>query len=223
MQSRKWYLLLSLVLCCAVMAWVETTLRPGYLWKSVIKVSLFLGAAVGYQLRFPGELGALFRPRGLGPALGLGAGIFGVILGAFLLFRPWLDLETIGAKLLGKEGVSRENFLLVALYISLCNSLLEELLFRGLGYLLLRRWTGDRFAGVFSAGAFALYHVAILEGWMNWWLWGLCMAGLFLGGLIFNYLDRKGSLLPSWLAHGAANLAINTVGLVMFGLNLKIQ
>ena len=46
----------------------------------------------------------------------------------------------------------------------------------------------------------------------------LCMTGLFLGGLIFSALDRRGSLLPSWLAHAGANLAINTVGLFMFGL-----
>ena len=71
---------------------------------------------------------------------------------------------------------------------------------------------------VFSAAAFAAYHVAILDGWFSWWVYGLCMLGLFLGGLIFNYLDRRGSLLPSWLAHAGANLAINTVGLIMFGI-----
>ncbi len=218
MISRKRFILAALVLACAAMALVETVLQPGYFLKSVIKITLFAGAALGYQRRFPGELGACFSPRGLLPAVGLGAGIFAVILGAFFLFRPWLDLDAIGANLLGKEGVSRENFLYVALYISLCNSLLEELLFRGLGFALLRREVGDRFAGVFSAGMFALYHVAILDGWMNWWLFGLCMAGLFLGGLIFNFLDRRGSILPSWLAHGAANLAINTVGLMVFGM-----
>ena len=70
----------------------------------------------------------------------------------------------------------------------------------------------------FSAAAFAAYHVAILDGWFTWWVYGLCMLGLFLGGLIFNFLDRNGSLLPSWLAHAGANLAINTVGCIMFGL-----
>ncbi len=216
MKSRKWYLILSVVVCCGVMAWVEVCWRPGYFWKSCVKVLLFLGAAFGYGLRFPGELGELFRPRGLGLALGLGGGIFAVILGAFFLFRPWLDLAGIGEKLLGKEGVSRENFLAVALYISLCNSLLEELLFRGLGFVLLRKAAGVQFAGLFSALAFAVYHAGILDGWMNWWMYGLCMAGLFLGGLIFNFLDRRGSLFPSWVAHGAANLAINTIGLLMF-------
>ncbi len=218
MISRKWYLMGSVALVCGVMAMVEVFWKAGYPVKSAVKAFLVLGAALGYACWNPGCLEKLLRPRGLKPALWLGAGIYGVILGAFFLFRPWLELDSIAGHLLDKEGVSRENFLYVALYISLCNSALEELLFRGLGFLLLREQVGSRFAGVFSAGAFALYHVAILDGWMNWWLWGLCMAGLFLGGLIFSALDAKGSLLPSWLAHGGANLAINTVGLVMFGL-----
>ena len=150
--------------------------------------------------------------------LALGLGIYSVILGAFFLFRPFLDLDAIAAGLLSKEGVSQENFLPVALYISLVNSLLEELLFRGLGYLRLREHTSDRFAAVFSAAAFALSHAAILDGWFTWGVYGLCMRGLFVGGLIFNFLDRRGGILPSWLAHAGANLAINTIGLIMFGL-----
>ncbi len=214
MKRRTIYIVSAVTLACGIMAWVETMLQPGYLAKSCIKVTLFAGSALGYPIFFPGELGAIFRPRDLKPALALGAGIYAVILGAFFLFRPWLDLEGIGSHLLRKEGVSGENFLYVALYISLCNSLLEELLFRGLSFLLLK----GPFAWVFSAGAFALYHVAILDGWMNGWLWGLCMLGLFLGGLMFCWLDRRGSIFPSWVAHGGANLAINTVGLMVFGM-----
>ena len=70
---------------------------------------------------------------------------------------------------------------------------------------------------VASAAAFAAYHIAILDGWFSWWMYALCMLGLFLGGLIFNFLDRRGSILPGWLAHAAANLAINTIGAMMYG------
>ena len=72
------------------------------------------------------------------------------------------------------------------------------------------------FANLFSAAAFSLYHVAILSGWFRWWIYGLCLLGLFVGGLIFNWLDRRGGVLPSWIAHGAANLAINAIGVMMF-------
>ena len=204
-------ILCTIVLICLSMAFVESVLQPGYAVKSAIKLLLFAAAVCSL-----GDVRRWFRREGLGLGLLLGGGIFAVILLAFFLFRPFLDLDAIAAGLLGKEGISRENFLWVALYISIFNSLLEELLFRGLGYLELRRHAPEGFAMVFSAAAFAAYHVAILDGWFSWWVYGLCMLGLFVGGLIFNFLDRRGSLLPSWLAHAGANLAINTVGLIMF-------
>ena len=206
-------ILCTIVLICLSMAFVEAVLQPGYAVKSAIKLLLFAAAVCTL-----GDVRRWFCREGLELGLLLGGGIFAVILLAFFLFRPFLDLDAIAAGLLSKEGVSRENFLWVALYISIFNSLLEELLFRGLGYLELRRHAPEGFAMVFSAAAFAAYHVAILDGWFTWWVYGLCMLGLFVGGLIFNFLDRKGSLLPSWLAHAGANLAINTVGLIMFGL-----
>ena len=206
-------ILCTVVLICLSMAFVEAVLQPGYAVKSAIKLLLFAAAVCTL-----GDVRSWFRREGLGMGLLLGGGIFAVILSAFFLFRSFLDLDAIAAGLLGKEGVSRENFLWVALYISIVNSALEELLFRGLGYLELRKHAPEGFAMVFSAAAFAAYHVAILDGWFTWWVYGLCMLGLFLGGLIFNLLDRRGSLLPSWLAHAGANLAINTVGLIMFGL-----
>ena len=210
MKHWKFSILLAVILACGVMALVETVIQPGYLVKSAVKLTLFLGTVLAFRPR------GLLGREGLKMGLWLGAGIYLLLLGAFFLFRPFIDLNAIAAGLLGKEGVDRENFIWVALYISLVNSFLEELLFRGLAFLELRRHT--RCAGVFSAGAFALYHIGILDGWFSPWIYGLCMAGLFVGGLIFNWLDRKGSILPSWLAHAAANLAINTIGLMMFGM-----
>ena len=212
-MKQKQRILCAIVLICLSMAFVEAVLQPGYAVKSAIKLLLFAAAVCTL-----GDVRHWLRREGLGMGLLLGGGIFAVILSAFFLFRPFLDLDAIAAGLLGKEGVSRENFLWVALYISIVNSALEELLFRGLGYLELRRHAPEGFAMFFSAAAFAAYHVAILDGWFTWWVYGLCMLGLFVGGLIFNFLDRRGSLLPSWLAHAGANLAINTVGLIMFGI-----
>ena len=211
MKRKALYILFAVVLACAFMALVETVIRPGYLVKSCIKWVLFLGLSIG-------SLRGSLRREGLGLGICLGGGIFAVILAAFFLFRDFIDLGAIAEGLLGKEGISRENFLWVALYISICNSFLEELLFRGLGYLALREHSSEAFAMVFSAAAFAVYHAAILDGWFSWWVYGLCMLGLFVGGLIFNALDRRGGILPSWLAHAGANLAINTIGLMMFGL-----
>lgn len=212
MTRKSIRILLSILLVCLLLALVERVIQPGYLVKSLLKLLLF--PAVTFALGFRVGL----RREGLGLGLALGSMIFAVILAAFFLFRSFIDLDAIAAGILNKEGISRENFLWVALYISFINSALEELLFRGLAYLELRRHTSERFAMVFSAACFAGYHVAILTGWFTWWVYGLCLLGLFIGGLIFNFLDRRGSLLPSWLAHAAADLAINTIGLMMYNL-----
>ena len=212
MNRKAFCIILGICLACLVMALMETVFQPGYVIKSAVKAALFLGTVL-----YLGSLRGLLRREGLGTAAALGAGIYGVILAAFLLFRSFIDLDAIAAGLLGKEGISRENFLWAALYISVVNSGLEELLFRGLGYLELRKFASEPFAMVASAAAFAAYHIAILDGWFSWWMYALCMLGLFLGGLIFNLLDRRGSILPGWLAHAAANLAINTIGAMMYG------
>jgi membrane protease YdiL (CAAX protease family) len=213
MNRKTIRILLCMLLFCLSMALLERVIQPGYLLKSLLKITLCLGIVV-----FCGGFGTLFRKDGLLSGLILGGGIYAVILGAFLIFRGFIDLDAIAAGILGKEGISRENFLWVALYISFGNSLLEEFLFRGIAYLQLRRYVPEQYALCFSSLAFAGYHVAILDGWFTWWIYLLCMVGLFLGGLIFDLLDRRGSILPSWLAHMGADLAINTIGLMMYGL-----
>jgi hypothetical protein len=46
----------------------------------------------------------------------------------------------------------------------------------------------------------------------------LLLAGLFVGGCIFNYLnDSSETVYPSWFVHMCANFAINTVGFILFG------
>ena len=43
------------------------------------------------------------------------------------------------------------------------------------------------------------------------------LAGLFVGGCIFNYLNEKSeSIYTSWITHMFANFAINTVGFMLF-------
>jgi len=75
------------------------------------------------------------------------------------------------------------------------------------------------FAYIFSAAAFSVYHVAMMIGWFSPPLFGLVMLGLFVGGLIFNYFNEKfGNIYASWMIHLFANLAINTIGMILFGI-----
>lgn len=219
MTRQARFILISVPLACIAMAFVETVLCPGYWVKALIRILLFGGAIAAYALRFRSrELRSLFHGASLRSALLLAMGAFCVLLGGFALLRPFIDLTAIAAGLGAGQNITADNFPLVALYICVVNSLLEELFFRGFSFLILRRHLNPTAACLFSAAAFSLYHVSILSGWFSLWLFCLLLGGLFLCGLLFNWLDRRGSLWPSWLLHASANAAINTIGLWMFGL-----
>lgn len=219
MTRQARFILISVPLACIAMALTETALCPGYWLKALIRILLFGGAIAAYTLRFRDrELSMLFHPASLSPAILLALGAFAVLLGGFALLRSFMDLTAIAAGLKAGQNIHAGNFPLVALYICVINSFLEELFFRGFAFLILRRHWGETAAACFSAAAFSLYHVSILSGWFPLWLFCLLLAGLFLCGLLFNWLDRRGSLWPSWLLHAAANAAINTIGLMMFGI-----
>ena len=214
-------MIVLVLLCCALVALIDGVIKPGYAVKSAAKLILFGFVPVLYGRHAGMPLGDLFRmeKRALRQIILFAAGLFILILGGYFLLKDWLDLSSITSALTENAGVSREIFPIVALYIPLVNAALEEFFFRGFAFLTLRRCTSARFAWLFSALVFALYHVSILQGWFSPLLYGLAMAGLAVGGLLFNFLDSPScSILPSYLVHMAANLAINTIGLILFGL-----
>lgn len=202
------------------MAWVEGVLRPVYPVKSALKLTVFLGGAGLYVLlsKDRGPFNTFRRSGTVRLAALLAAGVLVFLLGGYLLLAPWLDLSAIPENLAAKEGITRETFPLAAAYITLCNSLLEEFFFRGFAFLTLYRTGYTKLAYGFSALAFALYHVSITSNWGSPVLILLMVAGLTAAGLLFNWLDREDSLLPSWLVHMGANLGTNGVGMILFGI-----
>ena len=223
MMGKKcgWFLFL-LVAACAVMAWVEGVMRPIYPVKSALKLLVFLGC-IGLYMGLTGDrapLSALGRPsrRTILPAVGLALAVFVFLLGGYALLSPWLDLSAITGALGAKEGITAPLFPLVALYISFVNSFLEEFFFRSFAFLTARKCGISPFAWAVSALSFALYHVCILDGWFHPALFLLLTLGLAVAGLLFDWLDRDGTLWPSWLVHMAANLATNLIGMRLFGI-----
>ncbi|MBQ4159626.1 MAG: CPBP family intramembrane metalloprotease [Clostridia bacterium] len=223
MRSKKKFCICALVLVfCAIMAVVDGVLQADYFIKSLIKLVLFLGFPALYAyLDKDLKIKPLFAfdKRGICLAFGLGIGVYAVILGGYFLLKDVFDFSGITQSLTGNIGVSRENFLYVSLYISFINSLLEEFFFRGFAFLTLKSVANARFAYLFSAGIFAVYHVAMMIGWFSLPVFTIVLVGLFAGGLIFNYLNAKsGTVYPSWLVHMFANFAINTIGFMLFGM-----
>lgn len=221
-KKQALWIILPVLFCCGVMTVVDGIISPPYAVKSAIKVLLFLAVPFICFVRNPDlAVKGLFQSnkQGMKLALGLAIPLYFLILGAYLLLKDVFDFSAVTASLTGNIGVTKENFVFVAVYIALVNSLLEEFFFRGFAYLTLKKVLPAKFASVFSAGVFALYHIAIMRGWFSIWVFVITVAGLFVGGLIFNALnDRCKSIYPSWFVHMSANFAINTIGFLLFGI-----
>lgn len=229
MQAKQWcnsmiknkiQIICIMLFACLCMGLVDAVIQPGYLEKSVIKAILFLLPPIIYsKINKQWHIADLFRLKyhGLIFASSCGIVIYLLIVGAFLLLRNVFDFSALTGSLSSTTGVNKDNFLLVALYISFCNSLLEELFFRGFGFLTLKRVASRSFAYLFSAALFALYHIAMMIGWFDLPIIILSLVGLFAGGLIFNYFNERWSILyPSWVIHMFANFATNTIGAILF-------
>ena len=219
MKRESKILVLAALIACGIMAVVDGVIRPGYAVKSAIKIALFLGIpllAVFLSPRIHVSRIFRFQKKGFLTALLLGLGVYGVILGGYFLVRNFFDFSGIAGTLSQNAGVNRDNFLFVSLYISFVNSLLEEFFFRGFLFMNLKSTAGKAFAQGFSSILFAAYHVAMMAGWFSPWLFALVMAGLTVGGMLFNTMNEKlGGIYSSWLTHMFANFAINTIGFML--------
>ena len=210
------------LLCCLVLAWIDGVWKPAYGIKAALKIFLFFIVPLGCEWWLGRrQFLAVFQPdrKALTLGVSLGVGTMAVILGGYALLSPWLDLSAIPDAMASNGGITADNFLYVGTWIALCNSLMEEMFFRGFAFLQLRRVSTRSFAYVVSGAAFSLYHASIVDGWVSPALYVLMLAALFVCGLFFDWLDEKrGRIWVSWLMHMGANVAINLIGMKLLGM-----
>lgn len=223
-RGRTIYIVLTVAVCSVIMSLIDGVICPQYAVKSAIKVVLFLTVPLIYMLSKASEraeLKKLFVPdnKGILTALCLAVAVFSVIFFGYLALRNAVDFSSITSSLTDSAEITKENFPIVSVYIILVNSLVEEFFFRGFAFLTLKRTTNRVFAYVFSSVAFAFYHTGMTGGWFKPLLSVLMMTGLFVGGVIFDFLNENhGNIYTSWAVHMAANIGINLIGFILFGI-----
>lgn len=207
--------MLLILVCCIVMAFVETVVEPVYAVKSAIKVVVFLGFPLIFgkitRIKLFDRSFALDR-KSILKLLALGAFIYAIIFGGYALTKSIFDYSTLVASLSADQKVDSRSFIWVASYISFCNSFLEEFLFRFVSFLKLSQYTARKTAYAFSSVIFALYHVAMIGTSFPPLLLLLVLIGLTVGGYIFDYVDEKSkNIYNSWMIHMFADFAIMTI------------
>ncbi len=207
--------IISAVLFLIIMTFTEQILQPNYLVKSLIKLSITALIFITYCSIFKQNLKEAVFFRKMKPAKNLYLCmiiVFTGILTIFFLIRNYLDLPSIRQNLISKEQLTKQNCLFVFAYIAIVNSFLEETFFRGFLAHCFEKKSGI----LFSALMFSIYHLGIIDSWLNPAILIFCMIGLFFAGIflqiICNHFD---SVKASWIVHGSANLAINTIGVIL--------
>lgn len=209
------------VISIVIMYIIDGIVNPGYIYKSVVKIAMFSILPITYTLHDRNiKLKDNFKiksKKDLIYSIILGIGVYLGILVVYFVLKSFISFDNIIEILDENVNVNKDNFLWIALYISFANSFLEEFFFRGFMFLNLKRAAGRKFAYIISALAFSIYHVAIMWSWFNPIIFIVAMIGLFIGAIIFNYLNEKNeNIYSSWIVHMLANFSINTVGLIMF-------
>ncbi len=221
-MKKKYAIVIIVLASCMIMGLLDAVIQPDYIIKSIVKIPLFLILPLAYCKVFKDNgLKSVLTPskKGFKRALAVGTLVFIVIMAAYMLLKDVFDFSNVTTALTGDIGVTKENFIFVAIHISFVNSFLEEFFFRGFAFMMLKDKTSRKFAYLFSSLAFALYHIAMMIGWFDAVVIALAIAGLAVGGMIFNYFNEKnGNVYMSWLIHMFANFAINTIGFMLFGI-----
>lgn len=221
-MKKYFSLLLSVGVLVSLMAPVDLWLAPNYWVKSAVKITLFVIVPLVLNWIFKWinlkEL-LFFRKKGR-KLIVVGSVInYLFIIGVYLAIGHLFDLTGVTVTLEETMAINRDNFIFVALYIPIVNAFIEEFFFRGILFLTLMQYVKTSYAYIISAGIFSIYHVAIMTNWFSVPLFILLVFSLFVAGILFNWInDKTGSIYGSYFVHAASNLAINTIGLHLFGI-----
>jgi membrane protease YdiL (CAAX protease family) len=222
-NMKQRYIFVSSLIACMLLYLVEQVLGVDYFVKTFSKVMIFTLVPYVYikavkKSSIVEELNLRKLNKKnfkLGFLFGMSA--FTILIAGYFIFKNFIDLDTIAAELTTKLKITPGNFIFIGLYITFGNSFLEEFFFRGFVFLNLHNTGDKRLAYIYSSLLFALYHIAIFKSWFNIWLILLCLLGLFIVGLLFNWLNTKSkNFINSWLVHILADSAIILIGMRMF-------
>ncbi|WP_200816456.1 CPBP family intramembrane glutamic endopeptidase [Salirhabdus sp. Marseille-P4669] len=211
------------IISCILMFVIEQVLQTTYFVKTLAKIFVFLFIPIAY-IRFVLKENILdflnvkhvdLKRLRLGFLFGIAAIV--IVITTFLLLQDYINTDDIISDLKTRLHITPEIYLFIAAYITFGNSLLEEFYFRGFIFLNIYQTNYKWFAYLFSAALFAVYHVAIFATWFNRWLILLALVGLFIVGIIFNWLNTKSNnFLNSWLLHILADIAVVSIGYYLF-------
>lgn len=217
-MTRRNKIVIWVIAGILLISFIDLT-KADYVLKAVLKVSVFIAIPIASDFKDHNNSirsFLTFKGAALKPSIITGTLLYLLILLTYLGIGSFFDLSAITIIMKKTIGANLALFIFVSVYISLINSFIEEFFFRGFAFINLKKYSNRRFAIIFSSLAFAFYHITLMYGLFPLPLYLFSLCSLVLSGLLFNLFDdRENSIYPSWIIHGCANLAFNTIGLIL--------
>ncbi|WP_052345774.1 CPBP family intramembrane glutamic endopeptidase [Paucisalibacillus sp. EB02] len=219
MGKKSIYIIISTIITCGFLALIEHGIEINYLIKTALKIFLFYLNIRIYILIFKD-----FRFRDVisiekltfndwKRIVILGLSSAAIVLIAYLIFLPLINLDAIKTDLTQRLGISATTYFFVGLYVTFGNSFLEEYFFRGFIFFNLPKKVGY----IYSPLLFAAYHIPMIALWFSPLIIGLCFFGLWIIGLVFHKVnERNQTIWTSWMIHICADIMIILIGLTLF-------
>ncbi|MCY6369744.1 CPBP family intramembrane glutamic endopeptidase [Clostridium ganghwense] len=222
MYSKK-YILVSSLAAFIILYFVEQGMGVNYIVKTITKIALFTLIPYVY-IKFIKKSNIknlvnfnCLNKKSLKYGFLVGIISFLIILLAYNILASYIDLNSISSELQNKSKITPENFILIGAYITLGNSFLEEVFFRGFIFLNMYKLGYKKLAYIYSSVLFGIYHIAIFKTWFSLGITFLALFGLIAVGFVFNFLDTKSeNFINSWVVHILADSAIIFIGFKMF-------
>ncbi len=203
----------SLAVWAAMIALPDATLGKGIFFAC--KAWMFILPTVWLLLIDRGRLSLSPPTRGgFGIALILGLAISAVIFSVYyLLGDQWIDTDHVREMAL-QNGIGKPlNFLAVAAYWILINSVLEEYVYRWFIFRKCEELMPATLAVLASAACFTFHHIIAMKVQFDWNVTILASLGVFLGGAIWSWLYLKyRSIWPGYLSHAIVDIAVYIIG-----------
>ena len=183
---------------------------------ALCKVWIF-GFPVIWHVRIDGgERGfsALSEGSGLRPwieGLGLGIALSLILVITFLIAKPYLDIESLGASIRAVGLDSWSMVIPAILFWVFVNSVVEEYVYR---WFITEQYAtifnGDPIkSGTISVLSFTLHHVVAVSLVAPIWMALLAGSAVGIGGVAFSWLyHRHNSIWPAWACHAVLDIAV---------------
>ncbi|MDX9970365.1 MAG: CPBP family intramembrane glutamic endopeptidase [Candidatus Gracilibacteria bacterium] len=140
-----------------------------------------------------------------------------IYLSSFLIFKNFIDLESVKTNLSTLIDLDAKKLIFVGAYIIIINSILEEFFWRAFLFAKFKTVSPKFIAYLIPAIAFSFHHVMFYYNWFTLPIFITVTIGLIVYSLIMNKIfDYSKDLFSCWLIHALVDIVQISIAFMIF-------